>query len=90
MLALVLVVVCEGFDLSFKVAGQEVVFQQYPVLESLVPTLNFALGLEVIWCAARELHAFVLQPFSQISGNLTGSVVAEQTWLVTDMNLIAT
>ena len=62
--ALVVVVVYEGFDLSFNGAGQEVVFQQYPVLESLVPTLNFALGLEVIWCAERELHAFVLQPFS--------------------------
>lgn len=64
VVSLVIVVLDEGLDVGFEVAGQEVVFQQYPVLESLVPTLNFALGLEVIWCAERELHAFVLQPFS--------------------------
>lgn len=59
VVALVVVVVDEGFDLSIEVAGQEVVLQQYPVLESLMPTLNFALCLGVIRCATRVLHAFV-------------------------------
>ena len=35
----------EGVNLGFEVAGQIVVFQQYPVLEGLVPALDLALGL---------------------------------------------
>ena len=71
MLALVIVVIDEGFDLSFKVTGQEVVFQQDAVLQCLMPTLYLALGLRVIWRTARVLHAFVLQPFGQVTGDIT-------------------
>ena len=38
----------EGIDLGFEVAGQIVVFQQDPVLEGLVPTLDLALGLGMV------------------------------------------
>ncbi|MFT5742865.1 MAG: hypothetical protein ACI86S_000927 [Paracoccaceae bacterium] len=48
MVALVVVVIEEGFDLCFEIAQQEVVFQQDAVLERLMPTLNLALGLRVI------------------------------------------
>ena len=57
---LMIVVVDEGFDLSFEVAWQEVVFQQDAVLQGLMPTLYLALGLRMIWRTARVLYAFVL------------------------------
>ena len=58
-------------DKCFEVAGQEVMFQQDAVLEGLVPALDFSLGLRVVWRAARVLHAFVLQPFSQFARDVT-------------------
>ena len=48
MIPLVIVVVDEGFDLSFKVNGQEVVFQQDAVLQGLMPSFDLALDLRVI------------------------------------------
>ena len=89
MIALMVVVVDEGFDLGFKITGQEVVFKQDAVLQGLMPAFDLALGLGMIRRSARVLHALVLQPFCQIARDVTGSVVAEQTWLVNDMNLIA-
>ena len=46
--ALMVVVVDEGFDLRFEITGQEVVFEQDAVLQSLVPTLDLALGLGMV------------------------------------------
>src|SRR3982075_1177304 len=43
VVAAVVVVVDKGRDLGFEVAGQEVVFQQDAVFESLVPALDLAL-----------------------------------------------
>ena len=43
----VIVVLDEGFDLGLEVAGEEVVFQQDPVLQGLMPALDLALGLRV-------------------------------------------
>ena len=54
-----------------------------------MPSLNLALGLRMIRRTARMLHALVLQPLSQIARDVTGSVVAEQSWLVDDVNLVA-
>ncbi len=48
MVALVIVVVDEGFDLGFEIARQEVVFQQDAVLQGLMPALNLTLGLRMI------------------------------------------
>ena len=59
------VVLDEGFNLSFEITWQEVVLQQNAVLQGLVPTFELALGLGMIQRTARVLHAFVLQPFSQ-------------------------
>ena len=60
VVALVVVVIDEGFNLSFEIAGQEVVFQQDAVLQRLMPSFDLALGLRMIWRAARVFHAFVL------------------------------
>ena len=89
MVSLVVVVVYEGCDLSFKITGQEVIFQKNAVLQGLMPALDLALGLRMIGCAAGMLHAFALQPFSQIPRDVTGAIVAEQTWFVDNMNLVA-
>jgi len=55
----VVIVVDKGFDLGFKISGQEVVFQQDLVLLGLMPSLDFVLLLPLIRRTAR-----MLQPFS--------------------------
>ena len=87
MVALVVVMIDKGLDLGFKIAGQEVVFQQDAVLQSLMPPLNLALSLGVIRRTTGVLHAFVLQPFSQLSRDVAGAVITQQARLVGDMNL---
>ena len=74
MVALVVIVFDEGLDLGFKVAGQEVVFEQDVVLEGLVPALDLALRLGMIGRAAHMFHAAVTQPFGQIAGYIAGAV----------------
>ncbi len=44
MVALVVVMIDKGLDLGFEIAGQEVVFQQDAVLQSLMPPLDLALS----------------------------------------------
>ena len=45
VISVVIVVIDEAFDLRFEIAGQVVVLEQDPVLQRLMPTLDFALGL---------------------------------------------
>ena len=88
VVATVIVVLDEGFDLGFEVTRQEVVFQQDPVLQGLMPTLDLALGLWVIWGTADVIHLPILQPIGQLARDVTGSIVAEQPWLVQNGCLI--
>ena len=67
VVALMVVVIDEGFDLGFEITGQEVVFEQDAIFQGLVPTLDLALGLGMIWRTARVLHTLVLQPFRQLT-----------------------
>src|SRR5436305_6489110 len=69
------VVVDEGRDLSFEVAGQEVVFQQDAVFESLVPALDLALGHWMIGGAAQVLDLAVVEPLGEIARDVAGPVV---------------
>ena len=55
----VFLMVDEGLDLGLKIALREAVFQQDAVLEGLVPALDLALGLQMIWRTAGVLNAFV-------------------------------
>ena len=89
MITLVIVMIDEGFDLGFKITGQEVVFQQNAVLQGLMPALDLTLGLRMLRRTTRVLHAFALQPFRQFPRDITGPVVTEQTWFVDDVNLVA-
>jgi len=50
VITLVIVVIDEGFDLHFKITGQEVIFQQNAAFQGLLPTLDLALRLRMI-CA---------------------------------------
>ena len=52
VVAVVVIVIDESADLAFEVTGQVMVFQQDAVFQGLVPTLDLALGLRVIGCAA--------------------------------------
>ena len=67
MVALMVVVVDEGFNLRLEITGQEVVFQQDAVLEGLMPSLDLTLRLGVLGRAARVLHALTFEPFSQVA-----------------------
>ena len=49
VVALVVVVIDRALDLGLEVAGQTVVREQDPVLQRLVPALDLALGLRMIW-----------------------------------------
>ena len=48
MVSLMIVVIDEQLDLLFQITRQEVVFQQYPVLQGLMPTFDLALRLRMI------------------------------------------
>jgi len=56
VVGLVVVMLDERLDLAFQVAGQEVVFQQHAVLQSLMPALDLALGLGMEGRAAHMIH----------------------------------
>ena len=60
VVALIVVIVDECADLTLKVAGLIVVFEQNPVLHRLMPALNFALGLRVQWRTADMRHFLIL------------------------------
>ena len=60
MVALMVVMVDEGFDLGFKITRQEVVFQQDAVLQVLMPTLDLAAR----FVAMRYLSLSTVLPYS--------------------------
>ena len=75
MIPVVIVMVDEDLDLRLKIAWEEVVFQEDAVLQGLVPTLDFALGLGMIGGAANMLHVTVIEPFGEIAGDVAGAIV---------------
>ena len=88
VVAPVVVVVDEGIDRLPESARQVVVFQQDAVLQGLVPALDLALGLRVIWGTADVVHQLIFQPISQFTRDVARSIVAEQSWLVQHRCLI--
>ena len=70
MITAVIVVLDKCLDLSFQVAGQIVIFQQDPVLQGLVPSLDLTLGLRVVGSATDMVHAPIIEPFSQAAGDV--------------------
>src|SRR3546814_6633931 len=82
MVALVVVVIDEGLYLGFEVAGQEVIFQQDAVFQSLVPAFDLALGLRMHRSTAHMAHFIGLDILGQLAGDVAGAVIAEQPGLV--------
>ncbi len=66
MVAPMVVVLHKRADLSLQVSGQVVVFEQDPVLEGLVPTLDLALRLRVVGRTPDMLDLPLPQPLRQI------------------------
>ena len=63
VVALVVIVLDEGFDLGLEIAGQEVILQKDAVLERLVPAFYLALGLRMEGSAAHMAHPVCLDVF---------------------------
>jgi len=63
----VIVVIDESSDLTFKIAGQIVVFQQNPVLHGLMPALGLALGLRVERRSTNVIHFLIFQPLGKVA-----------------------
>jgi len=89
VVAMVVVVVDEGGNGCFEFALEEVVFQQDAVLQSLVPALDFALGLGMHWRAANMFHAFVFEVFGQILGDVRRAIIAELARFVPNPGAVA-
>ena len=77
VVTLVVVVLDEGLDVGFEVAGQEVVFQQDAVFQGLVPALDLALGLGMTRGAADMAHLPGLDVFRQLTRDVAGAIIAE-------------
>ena len=67
VVAVVVIVIDEGADLPFEITGQVIVFEQNPVLERLMPALDFALGLGMVWRATNMIHALIFKPVGQVA-----------------------
>ncbi len=89
VVASVIVMLDEGFDLAFEIARQEVVLQQDAVLERLMPALDLALGLRMKRSAADMAHAVGVDPFGEFAGDVGRPVVAERFWLVQHSGAVA-
>ena len=89
VVAMVVVMIDEGADLHFQIARQVVVLQQDPVLECLMPALDLALRLRMVWRTPDVVHALVFKPVSQIAGDIRRPVIAEQPRFVDDIGAVA-
>jgi len=67
VVALIIIVIDERFNLDFEIAGQEVMLQQNAFLQGLMPPLDLALGLRVIERTSNMIHALVTQPIGQFT-----------------------
>ena len=75
VVAKVIVVGDEGFDLGFEITGQIVVFKQDAVLQRLVPALDLALGHGVIGRAADVIDILAVEPFGEVSRDVARAVI---------------
>ena len=89
VIAPMIVVLYEGVDLQPEITRQVVVFQQDAVLQGLMPSLDFALGLRVIWRTSNMVHLLIFKPISQVTRDVARPVIREQARLVQHGCLIA-
>jgi len=89
VVAPVIVVIDKGADLTFEIAGQEVVLQQNAALECLMPAFDLALRLGMVRCATHMVDTIVIEPACQIAGDVGRTIVAEQARFACDVGLAA-
>ena len=89
MIALMIIVLDELTDRLLKGARQIVVFEQDAVLERLVPTLDLALRLRMIGGSSYMIHALILKPIGQVTGDITAAIVTEQAWTMGNGGAVA-
>ena len=80
----------EGFNLSFEVTWQEVVFKQNAVFQGLLSTFDLALGLRMIRCPRESASCLCRATIGKFARDVAGSVFAVQMRLMDDVALIAT
>ena len=71
VISVMIVVADELAYLGFEVTGQEVVLQKDPVFQGLMPSFDLALRLGVVWGSTHMVHAFVVEPVGQLTGEVT-------------------
>ena len=89
VVALVIVMLDERLDLAFEVTGQEVVFQEDAVLQSLVPALDLALRLRIEGGTAHVAHTLGFDVIGQFARDIARAIVAEQARPVMNVGLVA-
>ena len=70
VIAGMVVVLDEGRDLAFEIAGQVVMLEQDAVLERLMPALDFALGLRMERRSADMLDVPLVQPIGKVARDI--------------------
>ena len=77
MIALVIVMLDKGIDLILQATGQIIIFEQDPVFRRLMPTLDFALGLQVSRRAFNIFDVLLVRPIGEIGGDIAGTTTVE-------------
>jgi len=77
VVTLVVIVLDERLDLTFQIAGQEVVLQQHAVLQGLVPAFDLALRLRMEGCASHVVHTVLAEIVRQLFSNVAGTIVRQ-------------
>ena len=75
VVALMVVVIDERLDLCLQVCREEVVLQQDAVFQGLMPPLDLALSMWMIWRTPDVSHFLIIQPFSELTRNVAGVVI---------------
>lgn len=89
VVTLMIIILEDGLDLSFGIAGQKVVFQQDAVFQGLAPALDLALGLGMHRSAAHMAHLPCFNLFRQFFRDVARAVIAEQPGFVQHRGAVA-
>ena len=75
MVAIVVIVGNESFNLLLQVTRNKVIFKQDAVLEGLMPSLDLTLCLRMIWSPSDMIYAVFIEPIGQFPGDIAGTIV---------------
>jgi len=74
MVSVAIVIINKCLDLNFQVHQEEMVVPQGAVFQGLMPSLDLALYLRMIWCTPDVSHFLVAMSFIQFARNIAGAV----------------